>query len=139
MTDGDLETRMSEFQRAIETRDLTAAADVLHQDYALCLVVPSPAVHSREAWLANLPDYVVHEWAVQERHVDATGDIAVVLQRGYQRATVHGLPRDGVFVITDIWLREGGVWRVWKRHSTPLTAGEMELSTPARPDGAPAR
>ncbi len=80
---------MSEIQRVIQDRDVSAAKDVLHQDYA---------------------------------------DTAVVLQRAFMRATVFDVPRDGVFVITDSWLREGGVWRVWKRHSTPLSAGELTLA-----------
>lgn len=121
----DLESRISEFQRVIEARDVGAADGVLHRDYALCLVVPSSVVFPRAAWLATLPDYVVHEWSLQERQVEADGDVAVVLQRGFQRATVHGEERNGLFVVSDIWRREGGVWRVWKRHSTPLSAGEM--------------
>ena len=127
MTAGDLELRMSHFQRAIETRDEAAAAEVLHPNYALCLVVPASAIIPRAAWLATLPDYVVHEWSVQELQVEEIGDVAAVLQRGFQRATVHGQPRDGVFVVSNVWLREAGVWRVWRRHSTPLTAGELPL------------
>ena len=123
VTHSDLEPRMSQFQRVIETRDVAAAEDLLHRHYTLCLVVPSSVVLPRAAWLATLPDYVVHEWSVQERQVEADGDVAAVLQRGFQRATVHGERRDGTFVVSDIWRREAGVWRVWKRHSTPLTAG----------------
>jgi hypothetical protein len=114
---------MSQFQWAIEARDNAAADDVLHRDYALCLVVPVSVVIPRALWLATLPAYVVHEWTVEEQQVEVSGDVAAVLQRGSQRATVHGQPRDGLFVLTDIWLRENGIWRVWRRHSTPLTAG----------------
>ncbi len=116
---------MSQFQRAIEARDQTAADDVLHRDYALCLVVPDSAVMPRAAWLMTLPDYVVHEWTVGAQQIESSGDTATVLHRGFQRATVHGQDRSGQFVITDVWLREDGVWRVWRRHSTPLTAGEL--------------
>jgi hypothetical protein len=35
VTDNDLESRISQFQRAIEARDEAAADDVLHRDYAL--------------------------------------------------------------------------------------------------------
>ena len=125
MAHGDLEARMSQFQQAIEARDTTAADDVLHQDYALCLVLPASAVIPRASWLETLPSYVVHEWSVEEQQVESRGDVAAVLQRGFQRATVHGQPRDGLFVVTDVWLRENGKWRVWRRHSTPLTAGEV--------------
>src|SRR4051794_3405045 len=51
MTARDLESRMTSFQRAIETRDEAAAAEVLHANYALCLVVPVSAVIPRAAWL----------------------------------------------------------------------------------------
>ena len=122
MTDSRLDARLSEFQQAIEARDTAAADGLLHRDYMLCLVVPSSVVVPRAAWLATLPDYVVHEWTLQERQVEVDGDVAAVLQRGYQRATVRGEPRDGVFVLSDIWLRQDGEWRVWKRHSTPLAA-----------------
>jgi Domain of unknown function (DUF4440) len=125
VTDSDLGSRMAQFQGAIETRDVAAAADVLHQGYSLCLVIPSSVVIPRDVWLATLPEYVVHEWSVQELQIEDLGEVAAVLQRGFQRATVQGRPRDGVFVVSDVWLREGGVWRLWRRHSTPLTAGEL--------------
>jgi ketosteroid isomerase-like protein len=125
MTPTDLESAMIEFQRAVEARDVTAAGAVLDEDYALMLVHPVPAVMPRERWLATLPDYVVSEWTVSEQVVDVDGDLAAVLQTGMQRAVVLGSPRDGAFVISDVWRRVGGHWRLWRRHSTPLSAGEM--------------
>jgi SnoaL-like domain len=53
------------------------------------------------------------------------GDIGLVLHRGRQEAIVRGADRSGSFVLTDIWRRTDGVWRVWRRHSTPLVAGVM--------------
>lgn len=140
MTDpalGDLEARLEDFQRVIDTRDVVAASSVLDDDYALVLVAPEPRVVPRDQWLATLPDYVVHEWTVQERVVDLDGDCAVVLQRGFQRAVVGGAPRDGLFVVSDTWRRRSGVWRVWRRHSTPLEAGPLPGTPAARPRGAP--
>ena len=116
---------MSQFQSAIETRDEAAADDVLHRDYALCLVAPESAVMSRASWLMTLPDYVVHEWTVEEKQIESSGNVAAILQRGFQRATVHGQDRNGLFVVTDVWLLEAGIWKLWRRHSTPLTAGQM--------------
>ena len=119
---------MAEFQRVIETRDVEAAQDVLDDDYALCLVYPSSLVVTRSQWLGMLPDYVVHEWLVREQLIHVNGDCGAVLQRGFQRATVSGQGRDGVFVVSDIWRRRDGVWKVWRRHSSPLTAGDMPLA-----------
>ena len=116
---------MEAFQRCIERRDAQAADAVLDDDYALVLVHPTPAVMPRERWLAVLPDYVVHEYELQERFIDVSGDCACVVQRVAMRATVLGEDRSGTFVISDVWRRGGEGWRIWRRHSTPLAAGQM--------------
>jgi ketosteroid isomerase-like protein len=122
---GDLELAMAEFQRCIAERDVEAATVVLDADYALVLVQPVAAVVPKDRWLAALPDYIVHSYDVREQLVDVDGDVAAVLHRAQMHATVGGVDRSGVFVVTDIWRRRDGRWRVWKRHSTPLTAGPV--------------
>ena len=125
MSESELRARMDEFQRCIEQRDAEAAAEVLHEDFALVLVHPSPAVMARERWLEVLAAYVVHDYRLDELRVDVAGDTAAVLQRVTMRATVLGEDRTGAFVISDIWLRGPNGWRIWRRHSTPLAAGRM--------------
>jgi ketosteroid isomerase-like protein len=125
---GDLELAMTEFQRCIAERDVEAAAVVLDADYALVLVQPVAAVIPRDRWLATLPDYIVHSYEVQEQLIDVDGDVAAVLHRAQMHSTVSGVDRSGVFIVTDIWRRRDGQWRVWKRHATPLTAGPVPLS-----------
>jgi ketosteroid isomerase-like protein len=80
---------------------------------------------SKDRWLASLPDYIVHSYDVQEQLIDVDGDVAAVLCRAQMHATVGGVDRSGVFIVTDVWRRRDGKWRVWKRHSTPLTAGPV--------------
>ncbi len=121
----DLESASAEFQRCIEQRDGDAAAAVLDEDYALVLVQPVRAVVPRQDWLATLPNYVVQTYDVQERIVDIDGDCAAVLHRAQMSATVNGIDRSGLFTISDIWRLRDGHWRVWRRHSTPLSAGPM--------------
>lgn len=127
----DLLERWRGWQRSIEERDIQAASGYLDDDYALELVAPQAVVVSRAQWLETLPGYVVSSYSVDERIVDIEGDLAVVLHRARMQATVFGGDRSGTFVITDVWRRREGVWRVWRRHSTPLQAGPM----PERPDG----
>ena len=79
----------------------------------------------RDRWLAILPDYVLHVYDIEEQVVDVGGDCASVLHRVRMEATVLGEERNGLFVISDVWRRGAGEWRVWRRHSTPLTAGAM--------------
>ena len=54
-----------------------------------------------------------------------SGDLAVVMHRARIQATVFGADRSGTFVITDVWQRRAGAWKVWRRHSTPLAALPM--------------
>lgn len=116
---------MAEFQRCIEERDSAAAAEVLDEDYALVLVQPLRAVVPRDRWLAMLPAYIVHSYDIQEQLVDVDGDCAAVLHRARMTATVGGADRSGLFAISDIWRLRDGQWRVWRRHSTPFSAGPL--------------
>jgi hypothetical protein len=101
------------------------AESVLDDDYQLQLMQPSSAVMPRSRWLEVLPDYVVSEYEIQEQRVDIDGDVAVVLSKVRMTADVLGQDRSGVFVISDVWRQRDGVWRVWRRHSTPATAGDL--------------
>jgi ketosteroid isomerase-like protein len=113
------------FDRVVLERDQRAAASVLDDDYALVLVHPEPAIMRRDRWIEVLPEYVVHEWDVQERGVDVDGDTAAVITRLRMEATVLGEDRSGRLVTSDVWRRRADGWRVWRRHSTPLEAGRM--------------
>jgi ketosteroid isomerase-like protein len=121
----DLTAQMAAFDRAVLNRDHAVAESVLDDDYQLQLVQPSAAAMPRARWLEVLPDYVVSEYEIQEQRVDIDGDVAVVLSRVRMNADVLGHDRSGVFVITDVWRQRNGVWRVWRRHSTPATAGDL--------------
>jgi ketosteroid isomerase-like protein len=124
----DLLRRAALWDRAIEERDEVAAAELLAPEFALELVQPVRNVMTREVWLEVLADYVVHEWDVEEQIVDVDGDYAAMLQRVRMQATVMGEDRSGIFVISDMWRRIDGEWRVWRRHSTPLSAGRLDSS-----------
>jgi ketosteroid isomerase-like protein len=118
--------RADEWQQLLEARDVEGIQEYLHDDYALVLVHPAKAAVPRSTWLQMLPDYVVHGWEVHSRLVDVDHDTAMVLTLGTQQATVLGADRSGRFVISDCWrLGDDGRWRVWRRHSTPLSAGVM--------------
>jgi ketosteroid isomerase-like protein len=123
--DRELRAQMAAFDSCVRNRDVELAAGVLDAGYALVLVEPSAAVVPRERWLEMLPDYVVHSYAVEHAEADVDGDTAAVLQRVQMTATVLGVDRNGAFALSDIWLRRPEGWRIWRRHSTPLSAGPM--------------
>jgi ketosteroid isomerase-like protein len=121
----ELGERTDTWQSAIEARDPVAAAQILAEDYALVVLQPQPAVVRREEWLRMLPDYDVRGYTVEERIIEASRDLATVFQRVDQTAVVKGVERSGIFILVDVWLSEAGEWRVWRRHSTPLSAGPV--------------
>ena len=126
--EAELVERSDSWQRAIERRDVAAAGDHLADDYALVIVQPVRTVMQRAQWLALLPDYVISDYELEERVVEVEGDLALVLQRVRMQATVRGADRSGPFVLTDLWRRRDGTWKVWRRHSTPLAAGAVPSS-----------
>ncbi len=127
----DLLARVAVWDAAERDRDEAAAAEVIADDYALQLVQPVRNVMNRQVWLEVLADYVVQEWDVEEQIVDVDGDVAAVLRRVRMEATVMGEDRSGVFVVSDLWRRIDGEWRVWRRHSTPLMAGRQRDPKPS--------
>ena len=123
--DDELLQRAALWDLAFRNRDELAAADLLAPDFTQELVHPVRNVMTRSVWLEVLPDYVIHEWDVEDRIVDVDGDVGALLQRVRMRATVMGEDRSGVLVLTDLWRRVDGEWRVWRRHSTPLVATQQ--------------
>jgi hypothetical protein len=117
----DLLRRAALWDAAFRDRDEFAAADLLDPDFAQELVHPLRNVMTRSVWLEVLPEYVIEEWDVEDQIIDVDGDFAALLQRVRMRGTVMGEDRSGVWVLSDLWRRVDGEWRVWRRHSTPLT------------------
>lgn len=122
---GDLSTAIDQFQRCIEDRDRDLADRLLDPDYALVLVTPTRVVFPRQQWLETLEHYVVHDYVVDEQVIDESDSEGAVLTRARMRATVLGEDRSGVFVISDFWRYRDGSWKVWRRHSTPFSAGAL--------------
>jgi hypothetical protein len=121
--DAQLGDRTDRWQLAIEARDPEAAAHFLSDDYALVILQPQPTVVRRDEWLRMLPDYDVTGYSVEERIVETGRDLCTVFQRVDQTAVVKGVERSGIFILVDVWVQEADEWRVWRRHSTPLSAG----------------
>ena len=129
MTTQDLRDADAAWLEALLARDEAAAATILHDEYALVLVHPQPARVERDEWLRTLAGYVITSWSVRGSAWDVRPDLAVHLQLVEMQATVFDADRSGLFAMSDTWLRGGdGTWRVWRRHSTPMSAGAVPRS-----------
>ena len=73
---------------------------------------------AREAWMENLKSYLTESYNIDDMRVSVYGDTAVVLMLFTQKATAGGRDRSAQFVITDIWVKRRGGWRVAERHSS---------------------
>jgi len=122
----DVLSRAAGWQAMLEARDVARIREFMHAEYALVLVVPSEVTVPLDEWLRMLPDYVVHRYQIHHQVAHVDGDTAAVLSVATQHATVRGSDRSGRFVISDVWLRgTTGRWQIWRRHSTPETAGAI--------------
>lgn len=125
MTHVKLLAQMENFERCVLERDVQLAETVLDADYALIPTNPTLQIVPRAMWLGMLPDYVVHSWAVEDKMLHVTGDRAASAQRIDMQATVLGVDRSGLFIVTDIWQCDEGDWHIWRRHSTALSPAPM--------------
>jgi ketosteroid isomerase-like protein len=110
---------------ALMRRDQSRVLDYLDDEYSLIVLTPAFARMNRAEWLALLPDYVITVWDVVSSEWDVDGDLAVHTHHINMEAVVLGGDRSGPVTMTDVWRRIDGRWRVWRRVSTPLSAGAM--------------
>lgn len=115
---------------AIMRGDTAFLSTLLLPEYALTI---APTLEGpqlvREQWLATVQRYQMHadRWEASDVHV--RGDVAVVVSRLWQHATPGGRDRSGYFIVTDLWRRDRGEWRVSSRFS-------VWLDDPRGPHGA---
>lgn len=115
------------WQSSILRRDVAGLQQFLAADFAVVILQPARAVVPRKQWLNTIADYRIHDYHVEDEIIDVDGDLGVILQRIRMKATVRGKDRSGIFIHSDIW-RRTDQWRVWRRHSTPLSAGPYPMA-----------
>lgn len=123
---GSAEQEILELQKkwndAIQRQDLAQMEQFLADGYFLAGAIQGRPLRvvPRERWLENLKTYKVHSYSIDDIKVSVYGDTAVVLMLYTQKATVGYPPTDrsAQFVLTDIWVKQKGSWRVAERHSS---------------------
>ena len=113
------------WSEALIAQDTVAVQPFMDDDFTLVVLFPTFARVTRPEWLAMLPAYAISAWITKMSEWDVSDDLAIHTHLVDQTAIVMGVDRSGPFTLTDVWRRSGGVWRVWRRVSTPLGSGEM--------------
>jgi Domain of unknown function (DUF4440) len=107
-------------------RDTKTLDRLLAPAYALRLGDAPEMSVTRASWLNNVGPQAAHPYKLEsftEQYHAArrlNDDLAVVSLLLTQKATVDGRDRSGDFYEVDIWKRNGDMWQIMARYSTPV-------------------
>ena len=122
----DVHDAMKAFELAVTTRDHVLAEAVLDQDFELVLSHPSAGGDAAGRDGSQFSTTTSSRDGTWGRFRSARIDDAVIAHFVvHQEAVVLGEDRSGLFAITDVWRTGPDGWRVWKRFSAPMSAGDM--------------
>ena len=114
----DLQTA---FMEAAQQRDMAYLERTLGRNFTLTTRRPEAPVRTREEWLEiTRVRYRIDSFAFDWLHVDRYSDAAVARSRYRQVGAMDGADRTQVYLMTDLWAREEGEWRLASRHISPL-------------------
>ena len=105
---------------AIFKADVASAETFLSPNYFLAIAVPGkPLVTvSRKQWLETLKVYFLEEMNLGEMLVRLYGDVATVAYKYSQKPKPNGPVSLGDALITDIWAKHDGSWKIEARYSS---------------------
>ncbi len=85
-------------------------------------------LESREVILeAYAPGVTTLEvWEMSELHVEVLGEVALLSGQGYLAGAWKGHPWHHYLRFLDVWVRQGGVWRVHTSQATPMEPPKEE-------------
>jgi len=119
----EIEQLESRFMEAVRDRDMDALELLLGERFTLTTGRPGAEVRDRDEWLEiTRSSYVIDSFAFEWLEVARYGDAAVARSRYRQRARMGDDDRTQPFLMTDVWVRSDGSWRIVTRHITPLAS-----------------
>ena len=116
----ELLDREREWMEMVQRQETSRIEEVLGHEYAY--TASGQGRQTRAQWLATLPVYDLHTFSIHDFDLRDYGDIVITLLRIAMTATVHGTPRNGDFLITDVWVHRDDRWQVVSRSSISALA-----------------
>jgi ketosteroid isomerase-like protein len=138
--DMPVEAQISALERqwtvAFQKKDYAALQELMADGYSLVIAVKDMPLQvvPRNAWLESLEDYDISDAHIDHITVRVYGEVAVVVMLWHQFAILAGQDRSAQFMLTDIWIKQGGEWKIVERHSS-----RPEHPGAARPTALPLR
>jgi len=109
---------------ALFAKDEAALRELIHPDFKLVGIRSTGTVGvGLEDWLVALQKMDIASLEVRVIDSIACEDTVVATVDAQWKVRFMGHPIDERVLLTDVWVREGGNWRVIRRHSSPVPPG----------------
>jgi hypothetical protein len=120
----DVVTLEAEWRDALLSKDEEALRRLIHPQYKLVGIRSTGSVAvDLEQWIAALRRMDIAALDVRVTDCVALDNVIVATVDAQWKVRYLGQPIDERVLLTDVWVREDGRWRVVRRHSSPVPAG----------------
>ena len=120
----DVATLEAEWRDALLSKDEDALRRLIHPQYKLVGIRSTGSVAvDLEQWIAALRRMDIASLEVRVTDCVALDNVIVATVDAQWKVRYLGQPIDERVLLTDVWVREQGQWRVVRRHSSPVPAG----------------
>lgn len=120
----DVKTLEAEWRDALLAKDEAALRRLIHPQYKLVGIRSTGSVAvDLEQWIAALRRMDIAALEVRVTDCVALDNVIVATVDAQWRVRYLGQPIDERVLLTDVWVREDGSWRVLRRHSSPVPSG----------------
>lgn len=111
--------RERQWMEAVGRGDGAALAEILSPEYTMTSSTGDGTPMNREQCIAWVTEAVaIKSFSFSEVHLTELDDVAVLKMRLTHEAELDGQDWSHTFLITDVWVRKSGHWRVLTRHSS---------------------
>jgi hypothetical protein len=120
----DVATLEGEWRDALLQKDEDALRRLIHPQYKLVGIRSTGSVAvDLEQWIAALRRMDIAALEVRVTDCVALDNVIIATVDAQWKVRYLGQPIDERVLLTDVWVREDGRWRVVRRHSSPVPAG----------------
>ena len=120
----DIRTLEAEWRDALLQKDEDALRRLIHPQYKLVGIRSTGSVAvDLEQWITALRRMDIAALEVRVTDCVALDNVIVATVDAQWKVRYLGQPIDERVLLTDVWVREDGRWRVLRRHSSPVPVG----------------
>ena len=120
----DVKSLEAEWRDALLAKDEATLRRLIHPQYKLVGIRSTGSVAvDLEQWIAALRRMDIAALEVRVTDCVALDNVIVATVDAQWKVRYLGQPIDERVLLTDVWVREDGRWRVLRRHSSPVPKG----------------